>query len=241
LQPADGYPPEGRNRITHRLEHAPHLLVAAFPQFHFHGGHVAPAIGAQHAGPGGGGAAPEERYPGAQPLQGFLIRNAVDLREVELGHAVARMGEGVGEGPVVGEEEQALALRIQAPHRVQAGDGGGALAQLRLEGREQQFHHGVSGVGIRPGYHAAAGLVEGQVEALHVAGEGPPLHRNGVALPVHPTAGSGNHLAVDGDLTRGDQLLGVSPRSDAGGGEDFCQTFLHSGFRAAAGGAERSR
>src|SRR3990170_3517528 len=67
-----------------------------------------------------GGRTVLELDPAAQAGGVALGRAALDLREVLLLDAVARVGEPVRELAVVREGQQALRLAVQAPHREDA-------------------------------------------------------------------------------------------------------------------------
>ncbi|MNT57348.1 hypothetical protein D3C72_1947100 [compost metagenome] len=54
----------------------------------------------------------------AQLLEGQFGRASAQGRVVRLGKAEARMGHGQGEVPVIGHEQHAGRVVVQAPHRV---------------------------------------------------------------------------------------------------------------------------
>ena len=62
------------------------------------------------------------------------------------------MGEPEGHGPVVGEEEDALGVGVQAPHGMQPDPEVG-----------QELKHARSAARIRPGGQVPGGLVEDHV------------------------------------------------------------------------------
>ena len=57
----------------------------------------------------------------AQDIQGFLGRNAADLRSIGFRNVVARVGQTVQELPVVSQEDQAFRVNIQPADRAQHG------------------------------------------------------------------------------------------------------------------------
>ena len=94
------------------LAHTPHLAVAAFAdrELELVAG-AAPAARAR-----GGGRAVLQLHPTAQCAQGALGDGRVrDAHAVGLGDFVARMREAIGERAVVGEQDQAAAVGVEAP------------------------------------------------------------------------------------------------------------------------------
>ena len=59
----------------------------------------------------------------AEAAERAAVRLALDLDEVLLVHAEARVGEAVGEVAVVGEEQQALGVGVEPADREHAGLG----------------------------------------------------------------------------------------------------------------------
>src|SRR5690606_27824628 len=111
----------------------------------------------------------------------------------------ARVGELCGELAVVGEEQGAARVEIEAPH----GDDAGAHAA-------QQLPHGRPALGIRERTDHAARLVEHAVDQ-RLRDESLPveldLRRPGIRLGAE----LGDDLTVYPYPTRQDQLLGLAP------------------------------
>ena len=75
------------------------------------GGRPRPGGSGRRRGPGPGGG-PRAPRPG----------NPLDLGEIGLGVLVARVGQAMGERPVVGQQEQPLAVAVEPADRVDPGD-----------------------------------------------------------------------------------------------------------------------
>ena len=120
------------------------------------------------------------------------------------------MGEAIGEIAVVGEEEQALGVGVETPHR----------EHPRL-GRHQRDDGGTA-LGVAGRRHHAAGLVEEVVDEV-VAGR----HRHAVDFdPVDgrvDAAAEGRLFSVDRDPAPGDELLAGPPAAEAGPGQHLLQ------------------
>lgn len=123
------------------------------------------------------------------------------------------MGEAVGQLPVVGEEQEPLASRVQAAHRVEP-------LTTRYQAQRRRTAPEIQGVA-----QVALGLVEEDVDLLP-PGDGPSVHLDGVPGGVHFGAQFGDHLAVDPHPSLQDQRLALPPRGDPGAGKHLLQT-LH--------------
>ena len=116
-QRAEGDAPQREHRVADRLAHAPHLAVAAFADRDFE--LVPPASHAPHLRRRGG--AVLQSHAGPQRAQRLLPnRPTADAHTVGAGHFVARMREPLRELAVVGEQDQAAAVGVEAPDRVEA-------------------------------------------------------------------------------------------------------------------------
>ena len=140
------------------------------------------------------------------------------------------MGDSLRKGTVVGHQQQALAVLVQAAHRVQAG---GDIAD--------QFHNGLAAQLIAGGGHIAAGLVQGQIVELLVLLDVDALviHMQHIPVGVHLVA----HLdgvAVDLDTALGNDLLGRAAGAQALLGHDLLNTFFcHNKTPCAPPGAQK--
>ena len=128
-------------------EHPLHLVLAALVEDELD------AAATQSASPGRRRGALLELDPVAQTPEGLLARVAFDLGDVRLLDAVARVGEPVGELPVVRQQERSRRVRIEpsdeALERLRDGveldDGITAPAQARRLGAgriELSLHEG---------------------------------------------------------------------------------------------------
>jgi uncharacterized protein with GYD domain len=181
--------------MSNRGEHPLDLVLAALVQGQLDRG------GAEQTGPGGRGAAVLEVDPSAEPRERIVRRPAFDLCLVHLLDAVARMGEAVCQVAVVGEEQGAGRVGVEAadrhdPRRVVDELDDGAAA-LRVAGRRDR----------------CSGLVQEDV------GERLPFERASVELDAVAGADEGvelARLAVDRDAPGLDQLVGAAPGGDPG-------------------------
>jgi len=127
--------------MAHRGSHASYLAVAPLAQRD-----LDPAVGDRFARadrriprpegrrldpprPGRASAPVAQRQAVAQLLQGLVIRHALKLRPVGFPGGAARIAEARLQGAVVGQQEQALAVVVQAAsridprHRDEVGEG----------------------------------------------------------------------------------------------------------------------
>jgi len=90
---------------------------------------------------------------GAEAGEGFFVGAAADFDEVFFGDVRAGFGEFLGEGAVVGEEEEAFAGVVEAADRVDAfGEW------------TEELHYGGAAFGIADGGDVAFGFVEHEVD-----------------------------------------------------------------------------
>ncbi len=142
-------------------------------------------------------------------LHGLALDSAADLHDVGLGDLVARMGHALGEVAVVRDQDQALAVLLEPPGRVETE---GHVAEVIDD-------LGASHVGRRRADHAG-GLVEGEGH-LGLELEPAVLEAHVVALGVHEVPHLPHHLAADGHVAVGDQALALEPPADARLGEEL--------------------
>jgi len=124
-------PHQPQRRQAYRGGHAPHLAVASFAQ-----GDRQPGVGHGLAEPHRRIAWPQrrrrlqqlhprrqrrpviEQHPVAQRLQHVPGRHALHLHPIGLVLLVARIGQAMRQATVVGEQQQAFAVVVQAPCRI---------------------------------------------------------------------------------------------------------------------------
>lgn len=122
------------------------------------------------------------------------------------------MGEALGEGTVVGEEDQAFAVVVEAADGVEAevfrgADGSGPLDD------------GGAALGVMGGAEDAAGFV-GKIGFAGFGADGTAVEGDGVAGGVDAEAGFGGGAAVDGDAAGGEEGGGAAAGRESGGGEE---------------------
>lgn len=134
------------------------------------------------------------------PFEEIAVRHfSGDLRDVHLWRRLARMQEPVGEISVVRQEQRAARVEIETPDR----DHPRADAL-------QVLGHGGTSLGVLQGAHDIARLVEDQVHEW-LGLDAPAVHFDPGVLRIRPRSELRHDLAVDGNPTRRDQLLGLSP------------------------------
>ena len=197
--------------MADRSQHPLHLVLAAFVE-----DQLDPA-GADPAGTGGSGASVLEVDAVAQPLQVLLVRIPLDVCDVRLLDAVARVGEPMREAPVVREQERSRRVGVEPPDRDDAWPGA------------DELDHGSPPVRVAGGRDDAPGLVQEDVR------EPLPRHRPPVDLDAVAGTDDGIELpglAVDGDAAGLDQLIGTPARSDSRSREEGVESHSAEGSSA---------
>jgi hypothetical protein len=153
-----------------------------------------------------------EAHAATQPSQLATAGRAVHLHVIDTLDLPAGMHETLRKSTVVRQQEQAGALQIEPPDRINA------LTELR-----HQRPHRRPSLRVRERADDAAGLVQR---------DGPPggPARDALAVDgdhVADRIGTGtelpDHRAVDTDAPGTDQLLGAAPRRHAEGAQDLLQ------------------
>jgi hypothetical protein len=206
-QVGEGHPLELLHPVAQGLDHAVDLPRLALGQGEGQPGVL--AVGRQHLDLGrGGDGAVVEGDALAQPGQLAGPELGVDLDVVGLGDVGARGQELGRQLAVVGEQEHALAVEVEAPHR-----------RHRHRQVGQVVHHRRATAIVGDRGDARLRLVEEHVEVL--------LGRHRFAVDLDVGGGRvdlgaelGHDHAVDGDPAGGDQLLGLAARGDAGLGDE---------------------
>ena len=124
------------------------------------------------------------------------------------------MREALGQGAVVGEQEQAAALQVQATDGIQA------LVEV-----PEQIAHGGTALGVGERAHHAARLVEHDGAAAEPWHELLAVDRDGIAGTVGADAKLAHHLAVHADAPRENERFGLAARGRAEGAQDLLQAF----------------
>ena len=194
---------EREHRVPDRLAHPPHLALAALAD---RSSISCAPTGAPARAPS---ARPRARRPSRRRRSAAVAdRPAADARAVGLRHLVARMRQQVGELAVVGQQDQAGAVGVEAPDRIQARAAGRRPGERRSAGRGCRARS-------RRRRRACAARRRTRRSA---PGERAPVDAH--ALSLADVARRIEHaLAVDAHAPGGDQLLGGAARGDAGVGE----------------------
>ncbi len=142
----------------------------------------------------------------------LLPARDLDLGEVLLLDARRRMGDAVGQLAVVGEQQQALGVGVEAPDWEHPRLGRDELDDrpppVRVAGRRDDSRW----------------LVEQVVDETGTHTDGRSVDLDEVGLGVDPTPEHGD-LAVHAHPSGGDQLLADPPAAPPGGGEHLLQPF----------------
>jgi len=154
-----------------------------------------------------------DHHAAPQTLELALVRHAAQPRVVFALDLVARVEQARREFPVVGEQQQAFRVVIEAP------DGVDVLAHLR-----QQVEHRRPALGVLPRRHVPARLVEQDVAVPRRHPHALAVHSDVVAGRVGPRAEFQDGDAVHRHPAVHDQCFRRAPRRDAGGGEDLLKT-----------------
>ena len=152
-------------------------------------------------------------------LDDLLLSGAgIDRDAVQLADTAGRVGQHIDECAVIGHEQQTLAVLVQAAHRAQHGGHIG-----------NKIHDGLAATVVRAGRQIAAGLVQHDIGVLALAHDALCLSvdHDLVIVGVHLVA-QGDRVAVDLDLARSDQALGLAAGADALVGQYLLNTlFCH--------------
>src|SRR5690606_10694904 len=168
----------------------------------------------------------------AQPPQRPSPRVALDLRHVLLLDAEARVGEPVREGPVVGEQQEALGVAVEAADRVHPGLG------------RHELDHGRPSLRVVRGGDHTGGLVEQVVDEVGTHPDGHAVDGDLVAVHVDPRPQPGG-AAVDRHPSVGDELLAGPAAADPRARQHLLEALaprggLAHGSRSSSGSQGRS-
>ena len=198
--------------MAHRLHHAAHFAVAAFGN-----GHAVPAIG-----PFAAAIFDRAKLRRAvvqvdaieQFLLFFLAQSPQHPHRVLALQTKTGVHQLIGQLARTGEQQQALGVQVQAPHRL-------PFAVLQLG---QFAEHGRTVLRVIMADDLARGLVVGD----HARRWRIDAHMDGFAVDLylvailHPLAHMGR-LVVDGNAAFGDEFFHLQPRAHARLGQHFVQ------------------
>lgn len=134
----------------------------------------------------------------------FVGENARRLHQVSLRHLVARVHHGFGELRIVGEDQQAGGVQVQAPYR----------NDVRGVEWKQVVDRGPS-IRIAMGGEITLRLVHQQVHGMSRA-DRLTVDGDGVPFQIDPVLRVADHGAVDLNAPSGDHLAGIGSRCDSG-------------------------
>ena len=206
LQPDD--------RVADGLAHVAHLAGAPLVQRDRHQRLVLARAepGVDEADDGGRRPPAPECHPAAQPLEGALVGHAAYAGVVLALDLVTRVQQARGEVAVVGEQQQALGVVVEAAYRIDV------LVHVR-----QQVQDRGPLLGVLPRRHVAARLVEEDVAVARGDAHALAVDANVVSGRVGPRAQLAHRLAVHRHPALQDQRFGGAPGCHTGGGEDLLE------------------
>ena len=144
-------------------------------------------------------------HPPLQPPQVTLGRRPPQRRAIDLADPVAGMREPVGKLAVVGQQQQAGGVDVEAPDRIEAGS------------RLDQLDDGLARARLVSGGDDAGRLVD-RPHLVRLRLHPPPVHKH-LRVLADVAGRVGHDLAADRDPAGGDDLLGRAAGGDAAVGE----------------------
>lgn len=211
----DRYSEQVAHGVAEEIGRAANLAIPSFVHGEFQQGGVAGVLERAHVHRCAGD--PIQGHALAPGGQGLGARVAPNPHPVGLAVAVAGVGEAEGQVAVVAEEEGAPTVRIQPPHRMQAGP----LAPKVGE----QVEHGGAALGVVAGAEHPRRFVEEKGQGSRSRGEGLAGNGNLVALRVCLFAQLG-HAAIDPHLTFPEKGFGLAAGAESGARDQFLKPFL---------------
>jgi len=157
-----------------------------------------------------------EPHAPAKLLHRRFVRRPLHLRQVRPRHAEAGMHQPVRQLPIIREQQRALGVVVQPPHRVDPPPH--PLQEVR--------HRGPALRVAQRGDHALR-LVEDEVPPLLRRLHQLPVHLDEVLPGLHLGARFAHHLAVHLHPPLGDELLRVTPRRHPRLRQELLQSLRH--------------
>jgi hypothetical protein len=187
------------HRVAHRIAHVADLTRPPFMQRDRHQRLILARAEARVDEPDHGWRRPAalDGHAAAQPLERVVTGHAAHPGVVLALHLVARMQQAGREVAVVGEQQQALRVVVETAHRVDV------LAHLR-----QEVQDGRPLLGVLPGRHVAARLVEQDVPVARGDADTLAVHADVVVRGVGPRAEFPDRHAVDRHAAVQDERFG---------------------------------
>ena len=137
---------------------------------------------------------------------------AFEVSDVLLLHAVRRMGQSMGQSPVVGEEKKSLCVHVEATNWKDAWFD------------RDNFDDSGAGLRIVGCCHDPSRLVQQVVDQARFDSDCNAINRNLIGIRINPTSEIGNR-AVDGDTAISDQVFTDTTASDTDSCENLLQSF----------------
>ena len=207
--------PQAHDGVADRIAHVAHLPRASLVQRDRDQRLILPGpeTGVEQSHDRWRGPPSPDGHSAPEPLQRILSRHAPHARVILPFHLMLRVQQALHEFPVVRQQQQAFGIVVEAPNRIDV------LPYIR-----QQVEHRRPPLGILPGRHVAARLVEQDV-AMPLREVNPlPVHADVVAGGVGLRAQLEDGRAVDRNASVRDERFSGAPRRDAGGGEDLLES-----------------
>ena len=223
-QAADGDPLELMHLVAEAGEHPADLTIAALVEHHLEHGALAPL--APHVDPLRVHLPLGKPHALPQLFQQLFVRHARDLHQVFFLDAIPRVGEQIGELAIVREQDEALARAVEPP------DGEEPL----LSGHEIDDPRPPRGIVV--GRDHPHRLVEHVDEAADPR-EPLPVDADLLGAGIDTGAERRDHLAVDLDTARRNELLAGPAAAETGRREHFLEPFQRVvGVSPGGGGAK---
>ncbi|GEM_PF-2043892 len=224
--------PQANDRMPHGVAHVPRLACAPLVQGDRDQRLIPARPEARGKKPGRGGrsAPPVDDEAAPEPIEVVLVGHAAHARVVLALDLVLRVEQPHGEFAVVGEQQEAFRVVVEA------ADGVDVVADLR-----QQIEDGGPVLGVLAGGQVAARLVQQDVPAARRRADPPAVHADVVPPGVGLRARRGDDGAVDRHAALGNERFGGAARCDAGSRQDLLQAFHGHSLSSAAKKSTRSR
>ncbi len=198
--------------MSNFFKHAPDLAITPFNQRDFIPwiGRLLHQANACGRGPhtktffgGDGNSAP-------QLLQRFIRRNSGNFHHISFRDLRRSFHQLIGQRPVIGEKQQALAGIIEASHGIHT-----------VLHPTNQLHDGGPVLWIAHRGHITFGLIQQQVDVELCSLQQLSIHANVIDIRVGLGAQFRHHGSIDLHVPAADQFFGLAPGSDSGCGNYF--------------------
>ena len=214
---ASGDPAQPEDGEAHITAHAANLPVEALMEREGEGG-IATGRGAGSDFHRSRSVSFGEHHSAPHDIERFFWSIPTNKNFISLSPAAARMHKLLGEGAVVGQNEESFRKIVQAADRVEAQS-----AKLLRD----KIKDGFASLGIRGSGDHLHGLVQHKIDMLLSVPERFAVHRNRVVgADAHAGFGRG---AIDADTSLGDEFIRFAAGADAGLGNNLIETesFFH--------------